>query len=155
MASSSATSRVSSETSQKPYTIFDNPQVRNSAPFDSERRAWFIPFVHAPAPRSAKMHCLPVTLYDQLGTGDSTHVYYKPGNFFTLVLFVAELETLIRHLCIEGDLTSSGSPGAALAIEYNAPDAGVQAHRKALFSTYYGRLRRQTCASSGPRTSST
>lgn len=42
---------------------------------------------------------IPVVLYDQIGCGLSTHLEYKAGNksFWTVDLFIAELENLIEY----------------------------------------------------------
>ncbi|KAH9028708.1 proline-specific peptidase [Lactarius hengduanensis] len=64
MASNSVTFVVGSETFQTSYTIKWRPQT----------------------------HGRPIVLYDQLGTGESTHVC---AGFFTPALFVAELDNLI------------------------------------------------------------
>jgi proline-specific peptidase len=49
-------------------------------------------------------HGFPVILYDQLGCGQSTHLPDKKGdiNFWTIDLFVAELQNLVTALEISG-----------------------------------------------------
>jgi L-proline amide hydrolase len=42
-----------------------------------------------------------VVHYDQLGNGRSTHLRDKGGDFWTVDLFLAELDNLLRHLGIE------------------------------------------------------
>jgi L-proline amide hydrolase len=42
-----------------------------------------------------------VIFYDQLGGGRSTHLREKPADFWTVELFLAELDNLLRHLGIE------------------------------------------------------
>src|SRR5579875_3484108 len=41
-----------------------------------------------------------VVLYDQLGNGNSTHLPDRGADFWTVELFVAELDNLLRHLGI-------------------------------------------------------
>ncbi|KAH9031043.1 hypothetical protein EDB85DRAFT_2146382 [Lactarius pseudohatsudake] len=85
MASNSVTFVVGSETFQTSYTIKWRLQVRIAA-----RATGACP--HADL---HKTHGRPIVLYDQLGTGESTHVCDKPAGFFTPALFVAEPDNLI------------------------------------------------------------
>ncbi|KZV85752.1 proline-specific peptidase [Exidia glandulosa HHB12029] len=73
-----------------------------------------------PIARLATTHKIPVVLYDQLGCGNSTHLPEKNGDvsFWTIQLFLDELENLIRGLGItEYDLLGH-SWGAILASEH-------------------------------------
>lgn len=45
----------------------------------------------------------PVIFYDQIGSGRSTHLRTKPESFFTMNLFLAELNNLLATLGISGD----------------------------------------------------
>jgi proline-specific peptidase len=53
----------------------------------------------------ATTHSIPVILYDQLGCGKSTHLPEKNGDgkFWTVSLFLAELDNLLSHLGIKDD----------------------------------------------------
>lgn len=53
----------------------------------------------------ASKHGIPVVLYDQLNTGDSTHPQDKRGDasFWTVDLFLGELNNLLKHLGIQED----------------------------------------------------
>ncbi|TFY73733.1 hypothetical protein EWM64_g10279 [Hericium alpestre] len=60
-----------------------------------------------------------VLLYDQIGTARSTHLPDKPGSFWTIDLFVAELENILTHFgfTVSFDLLGH-SWGAQLAVEF-------------------------------------
>ncbi|KZO89847.1 proline-specific pep [Calocera viscosa TUFC12733] len=63
-------------------------------------------------------HGIPVILYDQIGCSDSTHLPEKGGDFWTVELFLKELENLLEKLEIkEYDLLGT-SWGAMLAAEH-------------------------------------
>ena len=53
----------------------------------------------------ASTHSIPVIMYDQLGIGKSTHLPEKNGDgeFWTVSLFLAELDNLLQHLGIQDD----------------------------------------------------
>jgi proline-specific peptidase len=53
----------------------------------------------------AVTHKIPVIMYDQLGIGKSTHLPEKMGHgdFWTVELFLAELDNLLKHLGIQDD----------------------------------------------------
>jgi L-proline amide hydrolase len=60
-----------------------------------------------------------VILYDQLGGGRSTHLRDKSADFWTVQLFLDELENLLRHLGIEGGYHLLGqSWGGMLGAEH-------------------------------------
>lgn len=64
---------------------------------------------------------IPVILYDQIGNGQSTHYPEKKGDeaFWTIDLFVAELENLLQHLGISDRFDLLGhSWGGMLAAEF-------------------------------------
>jgi pimeloyl-ACP methyl ester carboxylesterase len=50
-------------------------------------------------------HGIPVIMYDQLGCGNSTHLQEKNGDgtFWTISLFLSELDNLLRHLGIQDE----------------------------------------------------
>jgi len=57
--------------------------------------------------------------YDQIGNGRSTHLPDKPADFWQPSLFLAELDNLLRHLCIEKDYALLGqSWGGMLGAEH-------------------------------------
>ena len=60
-----------------------------------------------------------VVFYDQLGAGRSTHLRDKAPGFWTVELFLAELDNLLRHLGIEKDYHLVGqSWGGMLGAEH-------------------------------------
>ncbi|TFY81646.1 hypothetical protein EWM64_g2370 [Hericium alpestre] len=62
---------------------------------------------------------IPVVFYDQIGISHSTHLRDKPATFWTVELFVAELENVLTHLGIASDFDLLGhSWGGMLAAEY-------------------------------------
>ncbi|KAF7319140.1 AB hydrolase-1 domain-containing protein [Mycena chlorophos] len=65
-------------------------------------------------------HDIPVVLYDQLGTGNSTRLPDKDNkDFWTINLFLSQLERLVRHLGLEGGYDLMGhSWGGMLAATY-------------------------------------
>ncbi|ORY55460.1 Alpha/Beta hydrolase protein [Pseudomassariella vexata] len=72
----------------------------------------------------------PIVYYDQIGTGKSTHFREKrlDTSFWTIPLFMAELDNLVSHLGIAGDFDLYGhSWGAMLALPY-----AVWSERKAV-----------------------
>lgn len=57
--------------------------------------------------------------YDQLGNGRSTHLPDAPATFWTVALFLSELDNLLRHLGIDGRYNLLGqSWGGMLAAEH-------------------------------------
>lgn len=66
-------------------------------------------------------HGIPVVFYNQLGCGRSTHLPNKPKAFWTVQLFMAELDTVISFLDISSDFDLYGhSWGAMLVSDYVA-----------------------------------
>lgn len=66
-------------------------------------------------------HSIPVIFYDQIGSGKSTHVKDAPKEFWTLDLFMDELENLLAHFNISGDYDLIGhSWGGMLAGNFAA-----------------------------------
>ncbi|KAI0048203.1 proline-specific peptidase [Auriscalpium vulgare] len=64
---------------------------------------------------------IPVVYYHQLGCGNSTHLPEKPKEFWTVELFIAELENVLPKLNVGDDFDLLGhSWGAMLATEYVA-----------------------------------
>lgn len=62
---------------------------------------------------------IPVILYDQLGNGKSTHLHDRPPTFWTIDLFIAELENLIRHFGVQDAFDVAGhSWGGILGAEF-------------------------------------
>lgn len=60
----------------------------------------------------------PVILYDQLGNGKSSHMPDKPSEFFTVKLYVDELENLISKLGIKEYHLLGHSWGGPLGAEF-------------------------------------
>jgi len=66
-----------------------------------------------------KTHGIPVVIYDQLGCGLSTHLRDKPKEFWSVELFMDELENLVVHLGISSDYALLGhSWGGMLSANY-------------------------------------
>ena len=62
---------------------------------------------------------IPIILYDQIGNGKSTHLRDKPPTFWTIDLFVDELQNVITHLGVADAFDLGGhSWGGILAAEY-------------------------------------
>ncbi|KAF9225061.1 proline-specific peptidase [Gyrodon lividus] len=62
---------------------------------------------------------IPVIFYDQIGIGESTHLPDKPKEFWTVELFMDELDNLLAKLGIETDFDLLGhSWGGMLAADY-------------------------------------
>jgi proline-specific peptidase len=62
---------------------------------------------------------IPVIFYDQLGCGLSTHLPNKPKDFWTVELFMAELDNVLAHFGIADDFDLYGqSWGGMLAANY-------------------------------------
>jgi len=67
----------------------------------------------------AEKHDIPVVLYDQLGSGKSTHLREKPPTFWTIDLFIDELVSLLNHFNIQDEFDIVGhSWGGILASEF-------------------------------------
>ena len=68
-----------------------------------------------------KLHGIPVILYDQIGNGNSTHLQEKMGDtdFWTVQLFIDELNNLLKHLGIDDAYDILGhSWGGMLAMAF-------------------------------------
>ncbi|KAG5728293.1 L-amino acid amidase [Termitomyces sp. T112] len=66
-------------------------------------------------------HGIPVILYDQIGGGESSHYRDAPKEFWTVELFMDELENLLNHFGISGDYDLVGhSWGGMLAANFAA-----------------------------------
>jgi proline-specific peptidase len=64
-------------------------------------------------------HSIPVILYDQIGNGRSTRIHDKPATFWTIDLFIDELESLLKHLKIDSAFDLYGhSWGGILSSEF-------------------------------------
>jgi L-proline amide hydrolase len=63
---------------------------------------------------------IPEILYDQLGCGNSTHIKEKNGDesFWTVKLFIDELNNLIKHLGLSSYDVFGNSWGGMLAAEF-------------------------------------
>ncbi|KAL7283433.1 hypothetical protein ACG7TL_002863 [Trametes sanguinea] len=62
---------------------------------------------------------IPVIFYDQIGNSRSTHLREKPPTFWTVDLFIAELENLLAHFKIQDGYSLIGhSWGGILASEF-------------------------------------
>ena len=72
----------------------------------------------------ATKYSIPVVFYDQLGSGESTHLPEKSGeagSFWTEQLFLDELDNLLRHLGIQDNYSLIGhSWGGMLAARHAA-----------------------------------
>ncbi|KAI1796316.1 prolyl aminopeptidase-2 [Ganoderma leucocontextum] len=72
----------------------------------------------------ATIYSIPVVFYDQLGSGESTHLPEKSGeagSFWTEQLFLDELDNLLRHLGIQDNYSLLGhSWGGMLAARHAA-----------------------------------
>ncbi|GAB2824974.1 proline iminopeptidase-family hydrolase [Streptomyces chlorus] len=63
----------------------------------------------------------PVVHYDQIGNGGSTHLPGRGADFWTVQLFLDELDNLLRHLAVEDDYVLFGhSWGGMLATRHAA-----------------------------------
>lgn len=56
----------------------------------------------------ATSHNIPVIFYDQIGIGESTHLSDKPKEFWTIDLFLDELDNLLKHFGIQGNFDLLG-----------------------------------------------
>ncbi|GJJ12655.1 hypothetical protein Clacol_006899 [Clathrus columnatus] len=67
-----------------------------------------------------KTHNIPVILYDQLGNGRSTHLKGKPKEFWTIDVFMDQMDSLIQYLGIgeSFDLLGHSSWGGICGSEY-------------------------------------
>lgn len=75
---------------------------------------YLVPFADLTANAS-----IPVILYDQLGNARSTHLKEKEPTFWTIDLFIDELENLLKHFKIEGAFDLAGhSWGGVLGSEF-------------------------------------
>ena len=64
-------------------------------------------------------HAIPVIFYDQIGSGASTHLPHKPKEFWTVELFMDELDNLLAELGIGSNFDLLGhSWGGMLAADY-------------------------------------
>ncbi|RDW89603.1 hypothetical protein BP6252_01635 [Coleophoma cylindrospora] len=75
----------------------------------------------SPIKNLAAAYSIPVVMYDQLGCGRSTHLQEKNGDeaFWTVDLFLAELDNLLVHLGIRDDYDLLGqSWGGMLGAEH-------------------------------------
>jgi len=86
----------------------------------------------------------PVILYDQIGNGRSTHLPDKPTSFWSVDLFVAELENVVKFFSLVRYDIVGHSWGGMLATEY--------AIRHPLFWGFFG-LRRMVLTDSNPQRS--
>ena len=60
----------------------------------------------------------PIILYDQIGNARSTHLKDKPSSFWTIDLFVKQLESLVSHFGLEEYVVLGHSWGGMLASEF-------------------------------------
>ncbi|TFK40276.1 proline-specific peptidase [Crucibulum laeve] len=68
-----------------------------------------------------KAHGIPIIFYDQIGIGESTHLRDKPKEFWTVDLFMDELDNLLSHFGVAGDFDLLGhSWGGMLGSQYAA-----------------------------------
>lgn len=75
-------------------------------------------------------HDLPIVFYDQIGIGASSHLRDRPAEFFTLELFMDELDNLLNHLGISDDFDLLGhSWGGMFAGHYASHRTPKGLHR--------------------------
>jgi len=70
---------------------------------------------------TATLHDVPVIMYDQIGCGRSTHLPEKNGDagFWSMSLFLSELDNLLSHLGIQDSYSLLGqSWGGTVAAEH-------------------------------------
>ncbi|TCD60799.1 hypothetical protein EIP91_009512, partial [Steccherinum ochraceum] len=61
----------------------------------------------------------PVIMYDQIGNAKSTHLKDKPETFWTIDLFIDELENILKHFGVSDDFHLLGhSWGGILGLEF-------------------------------------
>jgi len=69
----------------------------------------------------ASYHHVPVIFYDQIGVGESSHPKGKPASFWSMDLFMDQLDGLLLHLGVHDDFDLLGhSWGGDLAGQYAA-----------------------------------
>ncbi|KZT68064.1 proline-specific peptidase [Daedalea quercina L-15889] len=74
-----------------------------------------------PHARLQMLYGMPVVFYDQIGIGRSTHLRDKPAEFWTMDLFMDELDNLLVHLGIQANFDLLGNSwGAMFAGHYAA-----------------------------------
>ena len=111
--------RVGSETFQTWYKIFGDPKsgirplvVLHGGPGLSHH--YVLPF--------KELHTrfkIPVIFYDQIGIGESSHPKGVPAEFWTVDLFMDELDNVLGHLGIKDNFDLAGhSWGGMLAAHY-------------------------------------
>ncbi|KAF8869382.1 Alpha/Beta hydrolase protein, partial [Infundibulicybe gibba] len=67
----------------------------------------------------SKAYGIPLIFYDQVGNGQSTHILDKPKEFWSVDLFMDELDNLLAHFNIAGNFDLLGhSWGGMLAGSY-------------------------------------
>ncbi|MEV0806001.1 proline iminopeptidase-family hydrolase [Micromonospora sp. NPDC050200] len=66
---------------------------------------------------------IPVVHYDQLGNGGSTHLPGRPAEFWTVQLFLDELDNLLRHLGIADNYVLFGHSWGGLLVARHAAAA--------------------------------
>ncbi|KAH7911485.1 proline-specific peptidase [Hygrophoropsis aurantiaca] len=80
-------------------------------------------------------HGIPVVFYDQLGIGASTHLPNKSPDFWTVGLFMDELDNVLDNLGIAGDFDLLGhSWGGMLAADYASSRHPPGLHRLVISS---------------------
>ena len=79
---------------------------------------------------------IPTIFYDQVGNARSTHITDKPKSFWTVEIFVEELENIINHLGISKSFDIYGhSWGGILASEFEVRKKPVGLRRLILSNT--------------------
>jgi proline-specific peptidase len=78
----------------------------------------------------------PLIIYDQIGIGESTHLPNKPPSFWTLDLFMDELENVLTQLGVRSDFDLLGhSWGGMLASEFASKRAPAGLNRLVIASS--------------------
>ena len=108
------------ETYQTYYKVFGDLAERTKAPLIALHGGpGLVLEAASPFAYLSTAASIPVILYDQLGNGRSTHLRDKPASFWTIDLFVAELENLIGALGVQDAFELAGhSWGGVLAAEF-------------------------------------
>ncbi|KAI0259599.1 proline-specific peptidase [Gloeopeniophorella convolvens] len=96
------------------------PHLRRQARRRPPRRPRPPSLLHASQPRAHPHAQHPDIIYDQIGTGQSTHLQEKPKEFWTVELFMDELDNLLAKLGVADNFDLGHSWGGMLAADYVA-----------------------------------
>ncbi|KZT03602.1 proline-specific peptidase [Laetiporus sulphureus 93-53] len=112
--------KVEGDTHHTWYRLFGDLSNRTRAPLVVLHGGPGLPHDYLiPIADLFKIDGIPVIFYDQLGTGRSTHLPYKPNSFWTFDLFLDELTNLLNFLGVQDGFDLLGhSWGGMLAAEF-------------------------------------